>query len=73
MFFSKEINREKNIKHLLLRQADVLKTCQKSKFLRKKIWRNARALKSKEAQDIFGGKFISALASSTAFRLQNRV
>ena len=31
-------------KHLLLRKTDVLKTCRKSKFLEKKIWRNALAL-----------------------------
>ena len=34
-------------KHLLLRKTDVLKTCRKSKFLGKKILRNALALKSK--------------------------
>ena len=32
------------IKYLLLRKTDVLKTCQKSKLLGKKIWRNALAL-----------------------------
>ena len=35
-------------KHLLLRKTDVLKTCCKSKFLGKKIWRNALDLKSKK-------------------------
>ena len=35
-------------KHLLLRKTDVLKTCQKSKFLGKKLWRNALASKSKK-------------------------
>ena len=35
-------------------QTDVLKTCQKIKFLGKKIWRNALALKSKTVQGIFG-------------------
>ena len=34
-------------KYLLLRKTDVLKTCRKSKFLGKKILRNALALKSK--------------------------
>ena len=60
-------------KHLLLRKTDVLKTCRKSKFLGKKIWRNALALKSKKVQGIFGKTFILALLSSAVFRLQNRV
>ena len=60
-------------KHLLMRKTDVLKTCQKSKFLGKKIWRNALALKSKKVQGIFGKTFILALLSSAVFRLQNRV
>ena len=41
-------------KHLLLRKTDVLKNCRKSKFLRKKCWRNALALKSKKVKGIFG-------------------
>ena len=60
-------------KHLLLRKTDVLKTCRKSKFLGKKIWRNALALKSKKVQGIFGENFILALISSAVFRLQNCV
>ena len=60
-------------KHLLLKKTDVLKTCRKSKFLGKKIWRNALALKSKKVQGIFGKTFILALLSSAVFRLQNRV
>ena len=60
-------------KHLLSRKTEVLKTCQKSKFLRKKIWRNALALKSKKVQGIFGKTFILALLSSAVFRLENRV
>ena len=32
-----ETNRQKHVKHLLLRKNDVLKTCGKSKFLGKKI------------------------------------
>ena len=40
-------------KHLLLRKTDVLKTCRKSKFLRKKIWKNALVLKSKNIQGMF--------------------
>ena len=74
MFFSKEINRHRNVKHLLLRKTDVLKTCRKGKFLGKKIWRNALALKGKKVQGIFGETFILVLLSSTAiFCLQNRV
>ena len=56
-------------KHLLLRKTDVLKTCWESKFLQKKIWRNAPALKSKKVQGIFGETFILALLSSAVFRL----
>ena len=52
---------------------DVLKTCRKSKFLVRKIWRNALALKGKSVQGIFGEIFILALLSSAAFPLQNRV
>ena len=44
-------------KHLLLRKTDVLKTCRKSKFLGKKICRNALALKRKKVQGIFGKTF----------------
>ena len=57
-------------KHLLLRKTDVLKTCRESKFLGKKIWRNALGLKSKKVQGIFTKIFVSALSSSTVFRLQ---
>ena len=60
-------------KHLLLRKTDVLKTCRKSKFIGKKIRRNALALKSKKVQGMFGKAFILALLSSVAFRLENRV
>ena len=59
--------------HLLLRKTDVLKICWKSKFLGKKIWRNALALKSKMVQGIFGKTFILALLSSAVFCLQNHV
>ena len=62
-----------NVKHWLLRKTDVIKTCRTSKFLGKKIWRNALALKNKKVKRIFGEKFILALFSSAAFRLQNRV
>ena len=59
--------------HLLLNKTDVLKTCQKSIFLGKKIWRNALALKSEKLQGGFGKTFILALFSSAVFRQQNRV
>ena len=59
-------------KHLLLRKIDVLKTCRKSKFLGKKIRRNALDLKSKKVQGIFGQTFILILPS-VVFHLQNRV
>ena len=49
------------------------KLCRKTKFLWKKIWRNALALKSKKVQGTFDEMFILALLSSTVFRLQNRV
>ena len=62
-----------DFKHLLLRKTDVLKTCQKSKLLGKKIWRNAQALKNKKVQGIFGKTFILALLSSAVFCLQNSI
>ena len=71
MFFSKEINRLRYVKHLLLRKTDVLKTCWKSKVVGKKICRNALVLKSKKAQGIFGERFILAILSSAVFGLQN--
>ena len=37
MFFSKEINWQRNVKQLLLRKTNVLKTFRTSKFLGKKI------------------------------------
>ena len=73
MFFSKEINRKRNVKHLLLTETDVLKTCRKDKLLGKKIWKNALALKGKTGQGIFEETFVLALLSSTVFPLQNRV
>ena len=60
-------------KQLLLRRTDVLKICRKSKFLGKKIWRNAIALKTKKVQGIFGKTFILALLSSAVIALQNCV
>ena len=60
-------------KHLLLRKTDVIKTCQKTKFLGKKTWRNAVPLKSKKVQGIFGKTSFLALISSAVFCLQNRV
>ena len=60
-------------KDLLLRKTDVPKTYRKSKFLGKKVWGTALALKSKKVQGIFGKTFILTLLSSAAFRLQNCV
>ena len=54
-------------KHLPLRKADALKTCQKSKFLGKKIWRNALALRSTKVQAIFGKTFILAYYLQLSF------
>ena len=59
-------------KLLLLRKTDVLKTCQKRKFLGKRIWRNALSLKSKKVQGIFG-KLYLALLSSAVVCIQNCV
>ena len=60
-------------KYLLLRKTDVLKTCLKSKFLGKKIRRNAIVLKSKKVEGIYGNTFILALLSSAVFLLQKSV
>ena len=60
-------------KHLLFKKTEVLKTCRKSKFLGKKMWRNALALKSKKVQGIFGKTIILVLLSSGDLRLQNHV
>ena len=73
MFVSKEINSHRNIKHLLSRKTDVLKPYRKSKFIGKKIWRNALALKSKKLQGISEETFILELWSSFVFRLQKLV
>ena len=53
--------------------SNILKTYQKNKFLGKKIWWNALALKGKEVHGIFRETFILALLSSAAFSLQNHV
>ena len=55
-----------------MRKKDILKTW-KSKFYRKKIRRNAPALKSKHVQDTFGETFTLALLSSADFHLQSYV
>ena len=60
-------------KHLLLRKIDIIKTCQKSKFLGKKIWGNALDLKNKKVQGIFGKTFILQLLPSAVFHLQKHV
>ena len=61
---------ERNVKHLLLRKTNVLKT---SIFSERKFGRNALTLKSKTVHGIFAGSFILALSSSAVFRLQKRV
>ena len=60
-------DRNRNVKHLLLRKTDVLKTSilSERKFV--------LALKSKKVQVIFTETFILAQWSSAVFRLQNRV
>ena len=59
---------ERNVKHLLLRKTDVLKT---SIFSEKKFEKMHLTLKSKKAEGIFGETLILALLSSVVFRLQN--
>ena len=75
MFISKEMNKQRNAKHLLLRKTDILKTCRKSKFLGEN-WIGL------EVQGIIGtkkgtrhnrGNAELALLSSAVFRLQNSV
>ena len=44
-------------KHLLLRKTDVLQTCQKSKSLRKKIWKNAPVWRAKRYK-VYSGKHL---------------
>ena len=60
-------DRNRNVKHLLLRKTDVLKTSilSERKFV--------LALKSKKVQVIFAETFILAQWSSAVFRLQNLV
>ena len=53
-------------KHFLLRKKDSFKTCQKSKFLGKKIWRNTLALKSKKVPgNVYLGNIVFSCFSST--------
>ena len=63
----------------MLRKTHVLKTCRKSKFLRRKIWRNALALKSKRYK-VYSGKrllwhyylqlsFVYKILSQISFKL----
>ena len=73
MFFSIEMNRQGNVKHLLLRKTDAPKTCRQIKFPGRKIWRNGLALKRKKVQGIFDETFILAFLSSAVFCIQNRV
>ena len=61
-------------KHLLLRKTEVLKTCQKSKFLGKKIRGNARVLKSKMVQ-VYLGKLLFShyhLQLSFVYKIMSR-
>ena len=44
-------------KHLLLRKTDVLQTCQKSKSLKKKIWKNAPVWRAKRYK-VYSGKHL---------------
>ena len=76
MFSSKGIKRliSKGISNIYyLEKSDVPKTCRKSKFLGKKIWGGALALKSKKVQDIIGETFILVLLSLAVIRLQSCV
>ena len=65
MFFSKEVNRLRNAKHLLLRKIIIINYYI---FLGKNIWKNALVLKLQK-----GETFILALLSSAVFALQNHV
>ena len=47
-----------------MRKTDLLKTCRKGKFLRKKIWKNALALKGKMGNVYFGIIIFSCLLST---------
>ena len=60
-------------KQFYLRKTNFLETYQKSKFLEKKILRNALDLKSKKVHGIFGKSFLLALLFSAVFHLQNRL
>ena len=57
-------------KHLLLRKTDVFKTCRKSKFLGKEIWRNALSLEEQKGkryirENVYFGIIIFSCFSST--------
>ena len=45
--------------NILLRKTEALKACRKSKYLGKKIWRNAVALKNKKVEGMFGKSLFS--------------
>ena len=55
MFFSKEINRQRNVKQLLPRKTDILKTCRKSKFFGNNIWRYVLVRRGKRYK-LYSGK-----------------
>ena len=78
MFFSsiKEINRliSKGMSNIYYwEKLTFSKLVGKKKIHKKKIWRNALALKSKNVQGIFGETFTLALLSLAVFLLQSRV
>ena len=56
-----------NVKQLLLRTSDDLKTS----IFGKKIWRNALVLPCKKGKGMFGETYILVLSSSAVFCLQN--
>ena len=73
MFFSKEMNRQRNVKHVLLGKTDVLKTCRKTTHSKKKNLKKYTSFEEQKVQGIFRETFSLALLSSAAFCLQNRV
>ena len=56
-----------------MRKTDVPKTCRKSKFLGKKIWRNALDLKSKKVQGIFGNIWHYCLQLSFVYKTVSQI
>ena len=73
MFFSKEINRQKNVKPLLLRNNDVLKTFRKKKTFGKENLKKCTSFKEQKGTRDIQGQVFLALLPSAVFRLQNCV